>query len=112
MTITWYPTVFPDRCDGCQELDRPKCIEFCPHDVFALVDGKAMVVNPQNCVEGCVACMPLCPKKAIEFPRHQGFRKTEGSWSKGLKKVVCKKCGKSFWTNEDREFCWECSSST
>ncbi len=86
-------------------------MEFCPHDVFALVDGKAMVANPQNCVEGCIACMPLCPKKAIEFPRHQGFRETEGSWSKGLKKVVCKKCGKSFWTNEDRELCWECSGS-
>ncbi len=23
-------------------------------------------------------------------------------WSKDLKKIVCKKCDKSFWTNEDR----------
>ncbi|MEM2981058.1 MAG: ferredoxin family protein [Thermoproteota archaeon] len=112
MTTGWYPIVFPDRCDGCQGLEKPKCVEFCPHTVFALMGGKAVVANPQNCVEGCVACMPLCPRKAIEFPRHPGSRRGDRSWSEGLRRIVCRKCGRVFWTNEDRDLCWECSGSS
>jgi len=41
----WYPTVFPDRCNGCEGLEKPQCIEFCPHGVFELKEGKAVVVN-------------------------------------------------------------------
>ncbi|MBO3769813.1 MAG: hypothetical protein QXS51_03355 [Thermoproteota archaeon] len=110
MTTTWYPIVFPDRCDGCQG-SKPKCIDFCPHNVFALRGGKAFVANPQNCVEGCVSCMPLCPRKAIEFPLHRSFRICERSWTEGLKRITCRKCGRVFWTNEERDLCWECSSS-
>jgi len=39
----WYPTIFPDKCDGCAGFETPKCIEFCPHKVFGILDGKAIV---------------------------------------------------------------------
>lgn len=112
MTAAWYPVVFPDRCDGCKGFEGPRCIEFCPHDVFNLVDNKAVVVNPQNCINGCIACMPLCPRKAIEFPERSTFREEEKVWTKSLRKATCRKCGKVFWTNDDKELCWECSSSS
>lgn len=110
MTVTWYPIVFPDRCDGCQGLEKPRCVEFCPHGVFALRENKAVVASPQDCVEGCVACMPLCPRGAIEFPMRRVSKSGEKSWTEGLRKKTCRKCGRVFWTNEDRDICWECSS--
>ena len=33
----WYPTIFPDKCDGCAGFETPKCIEFCPHKVFGIL---------------------------------------------------------------------------
>jgi len=78
----WYPTIFPDKCDGCEDLEKPYCIEFCPHGVFALKDGKALVVNPHKCIYGCIACERLCPSKAIAFPQRiatmQKFKKIRG----------------------------------
>lgn len=67
--MSWYPTVFPDKCDGCEGFEKPRCIEFCPNGVFELREGKAIVANPHNCVHGCVACESVCPKKAITFPQ-------------------------------------------
>jgi len=106
----WYPVVFPDKCDGCQGLDVPKCVEFCPHGVYAILSGKATVVNPQDCVNGCVACRPLCPKGAIEFPQDLGFMKKDKAWTEGLRQLTCTKCGKVFWTDSDRDTCWDCSA--
>ena len=67
----WYPTIFPDRCDGCEDREAPRCIQFCPNDVFEIRDGKAIVARPYNCVYGCTACEPVCPRKAITFPQRQ-----------------------------------------
>ncbi|MEM1539637.1 MAG: hypothetical protein QXW82_07625 [Candidatus Bathyarchaeia archaeon] len=25
----WYPTVFPEKCDGCAPFDKPRCVEYC-----------------------------------------------------------------------------------
>jgi len=106
---SWYPIVFPEKCDGCQGIEAPKCIEFCPHDVYALVDGKAIVARPQNCVNGCVACRPLCPRGAIDFPQDVGFmRGKDRAWSEGLRKLTCRRCGKVFWSNSETELCWNC----
>ncbi|MEM2385026.1 MAG: hypothetical protein QXL74_07040, partial [Candidatus Bathyarchaeia archaeon] len=58
----WYPTIFPEKCDGCLRFGEPRCIKFCPHGVYSFIDGKAVVVNPQNCIYGCVACESVCPK--------------------------------------------------
>jgi NAD-dependent dihydropyrimidine dehydrogenase PreA subunit len=104
----WYPTIFPDKCNGCVGFEIPKCIEFCPHKVFGILNGKAIVVNPQNCVYGCIACEHVCPKKAIAFPQRMAFRQRVQKDKGLLRKVECRRCGKIFWTNEDTDLCFEC----
>ncbi|MCW4020330.1 MAG: hypothetical protein NWF14_03770 [Candidatus Bathyarchaeota archaeon] len=104
----WHPTVFPDRCDGCEGLQQPECIEFCPYGVFELRDGKALVVNPQKCVHGCVACERLCPRKAVAFPQRIAAL-PKALKDKGLvRKTKCTICGKIFWTNRDVDLCFDC----
>jgi NAD-dependent dihydropyrimidine dehydrogenase PreA subunit len=65
----WFPTINSDECDGCAKTGKPRCIEFCPNNVFTFKDGKAEVTNPASCGVGsgtfhCSACAPLCPKNA------------------------------------------------
>ena len=47
-------------CTGCRE-----CIEVCPHAVFAMADGKAMIADRESCME-CGACMINCAARAIK----------------------------------------------
>ena len=42
----WYPTIFPEKCDGCAPYGKPRCLEYCTNGVFAFIDGKAVVANP------------------------------------------------------------------
>jgi len=106
----WYPTIFPDRCDGCEGREAPRCIQFCPNDVFEIRGGKAIVARPYNCVYGCTACESVCPRKAITFPQRQTITAVTSTMKdKGLlHKVKCKKCGKIFWTNRDVDLCFDC----
>mgnify|MGYP001042414828 CR=1 FL=1 len=104
----WYPTVFPDKCDGCEGLEKPQCIEFCPYGVFELRDGKALVVNPHKCVYGCIACERLCPKKAIAFPQRIAAMPKVPKDKGLLRKVKCRNCGRIFWTNRDTDLCFDC----
>jgi len=106
----WYPTVFPDRCDGCEGREVPRCIQFCPNDVYEIKNGKAVVARPYNCVNGCTACEPVCPKKAISFPQRATAFKPVKCGKKGLlHKVKCKVCGKVFWANWETDVCMECA---
>jgi len=105
----WYPTVFPDKCNGCEDFEKPQCIEFCPYGVFELRDGKAVVINPHKCVYECIACERICPKKAIAFP--QRITMPKAPEDKGLlRKIKCKNCGKIFWTNRDVDLCFDCEA--
>jgi len=106
----WYPTIFPDKCNGCAEFEKPRCIEFCPNGVFELREDKAIVANPHKCVNGCIACEPVCPKKAISFPQTAAKRQElVSSKDKGLlRKTTCIKCGKIFWTNRNIDLCFDC----
>ena len=47
------------RCNGCG-----RCIEVCPHEVFAMVDRMATIVGRDTCME-CGACRMNCPEDAI-----------------------------------------------
>ena len=57
-----HPVIFPDRCIGCQA-----CVDACPHDVLAIVDGRAFSVAPDQCMEdtACQAECPVNPKACI-----------------------------------------------
>ena len=110
----WFPLVDDDKCDGCQKLGNPRCIEFCPNKVFELRDGKAFVVKPLDCGKGCgvthcSACALRCHKKAIIFP-NQSTSKTIVPENKGwLIKLTCKKCKKVYWSDKEKDYCFDCS---
>ena len=57
-----HPVIFPERCIGCQS-----CVDACPHDVLAIVDGVASAVAPDLCMEdtACQAECPVNPKACI-----------------------------------------------
>ena len=48
-----------EKCVGCG-----KCLEVCPHEVFALEAGKARIVDRDGCME-CGACAKNCPTEAV-----------------------------------------------
>jgi NAD-dependent dihydropyrimidine dehydrogenase PreA subunit len=54
-------TLVLDRatCIGCG-----RCIEVCPHQVFALTDKRAQIADIDACME-CGACAVNCPVAAV-----------------------------------------------
>lgn len=64
-TINWNPTVNVDACIGCGT-----CVTGCSRMVYRYdYDlGKAIVVDPLNCMVGCTTCANTCPTHAINFP--------------------------------------------
>jgi NAD-dependent dihydropyrimidine dehydrogenase PreA subunit len=63
--VPWYPSIYPERCDGCGD-----CLAFCTYDVYDWDEAshKAIVVDPFNCLVGCDACARVCKRGAIRFP--------------------------------------------
>ena len=49
----------PEKCTGSR-----MCTIVCPHDVFAVEQRKASIVNRDWCME-CGACEKNCPEQAI-----------------------------------------------
>ena len=62
MAETWYPVISYDACVSCLT-----CVEFCPHAVYQVADGKPIVANSENCVEFCQGCGKICPVGAISY---------------------------------------------
>ena len=54
------------RCIGCG-----MCAEVCPHQIFAIIDGKAQIVERDMCME-CGACAMNCPSSAINAKKGVG----------------------------------------
>jgi NAD-dependent dihydropyrimidine dehydrogenase PreA subunit len=48
-----------ELCSGCG-----LCAVVCPHEVFAVSEGPAVLVHPERCME-CGACRLNCPAGAI-----------------------------------------------
>ena len=57
-----HPVIDPLLCIGCHA-----CVEACPHDVIAIVNGVANPVAPDQCMEdtGCQVECPTSPKACI-----------------------------------------------
>lgn len=53
-------TLNQDQCTGCQI-----CTQVCPHHVFEMNRGKAVILHRDACME-CGACSRNCPAKAID----------------------------------------------
>lgn len=49
----------PEKCAGCG-----RCVEVCPHGVFAMNDKRAKVTDKDKCME-CGACAKNCEFGAI-----------------------------------------------
>lgn len=58
----WNPQINRTLCVGCKQ-----CVETCPTNALAQLDGKAHLVHPQNCIY-CLVCEDVCPQGAIELP--------------------------------------------
>ena len=55
-----------DKCIGCG-----RCMEVCPHGVFAIADRKARIIDRDLCME-CSACQMNCPVEAISVGKGVG----------------------------------------
>ena len=53
-------TLSQEKCVGCG-----RCLEVCPHQVFAIPDRCAAIERKDACME-CGACAKNCPVGAIE----------------------------------------------
>ncbi|MCL4457312.1 MAG: 4Fe-4S binding protein [Nitrospirae bacterium] len=51
---------FPEKCTGCG-----RCVDVCPHGVFAMRDKRAMITGKDLCME-CGACALNCEFGAIK----------------------------------------------
>ncbi len=109
----WFPMIISEKCDGCAKTGHPRCVEFCPNDVFELQEGKAVAVNPANCGKNvsashCSACAPLCHSRAIVFPSKTEIHSEMKDDNKLIRKTTCKACGKQHWTNRKTDVCFDC----
>jgi len=110
--IPWFPIIFSDKCDGCGNTGKPRCVEYCPNGVYAFQEGKVVVAHPTKCVKGCSACAPLCHKKAISFPsRNTSYAQVKDEDKGMIRKTTCTVCGKQYWTNRESDVCFDCESN-
>jgi NAD-dependent dihydropyrimidine dehydrogenase PreA subunit len=58
--------LFSDKCVGCG-----MCVEVCPHGVFEMQDGKAVITDRDKCME-CGACSGNCAYEAIKVDKGVG----------------------------------------
>ena len=72
--IPWYPSVDEEKCIGCK-----LCFVSCGRNVFDfdVMQHKAVVTRPYNCMVGCSTCATICPSRAISFPEKEIVHKIE-----------------------------------
>lgn len=73
-----------ERCVGCGA-----CETVCPHQVFAMDQGKARLMDRDACME-CGACALNCPTQAISVSPGVGCAAyIIQAWIKGPEKAAC-----------------------
>jgi NAD-dependent dihydropyrimidine dehydrogenase PreA subunit len=72
-----------DRCVGCG-----MCLAVCPHEVFALNNGKAKIRDRDACME-CGACARNCPTEAIRVQAGVGCAAAVINTALGRKNSAC-----------------------
>ncbi len=60
-----HPVVDTSRCIGCESCVHA-CPEFPAHQVLGIVEGRAQLVSPTDCI-GHGACQTVCPTGAISL---------------------------------------------
>ncbi len=81
-----------DRCIGCG-----RCLEVCPHGVFAMHESRAVLHDRDACME-CGACSMNCPVEAITVEAGVGCAQAIfNSWRTGRLECDCDTscCGES-----------------
>lgn len=61
----------PARCTNCR-----RCLDVCPHGVFALEDKQVRPLGRSRCIE-CGACALNCPESAITVEAGVGCAEAE-----------------------------------
>ena len=61
--IAWFPAIDYDKCAVCMS-----CVDFCPHGVYRMENGKPAVKYPYQCIVGCTNCKSKCENDSISFP--------------------------------------------
>lgn len=72
-----------EKCTGCGI-----CLDVCPHEVFSLAEGKAVVSDRKACME-CGACKMNCPFEAISVNTGVGCAAAIYNSMTGNKDVCC-----------------------
>lgn len=74
----------PEKCIGCG-----MCEIVCPHGVFNLQEGKAVMADRGGCME-CGACVKNCPTQAVNVSPGVGCASyIINSWLKSGKSAGC-----------------------
>ncbi len=59
----WGPTIDYNKCKNCT-----MCYKFCKYGVYSIENGKVVVKNKSNCIDGCSMCLDVCRYGALIFP--------------------------------------------
>lgn len=63
MSIKWYPIIDYDLCTECGI-----CTNKCKNGVYDLKKAPMpVVIQPENCIQGCKGCGSICPAGAIVY---------------------------------------------
>ncbi len=64
-TKEWQGEIVTIKVDYEKCTGKGECADSCPSSVYEVKEGKAVVVNIDECIE-CCTCVDVCPENAIE----------------------------------------------
>ena len=87
--LSWYPTIFEAKCDGCGE-----CLEICPRAVLGWDPDHArvLVLEPYECAPGCQLCFRACTRGAIVMPARESLHQRVETPGQGHAASGCAGC--------------------